>query len=114
MDDILWNMEEQKITAVVAIDLSVAFDTVDHDVLLDVLNSQFGLEGNTQNWIDSYLKPWKFKVNIGLSYSEEIDVKFKFPRVASLVQFCIQLMQELWKKLSIMSIDLIISVIKWV
>ena len=25
--------------------------TVDHDVLLDVLNNRFGLEGNTQNWI---------------------------------------------------------------
>ena len=39
-----WNMEEQKITAVVAIDLSAAFDTVDHDVLLDVINNRFGLE----------------------------------------------------------------------
>ena len=38
MDDILWNMEAKKITAVVAIDLSAPFDTVDHDVLLDVLN----------------------------------------------------------------------------
>ena len=80
MDDILWNMEEQKIAAVVAIDLSAAFDTVDHDVLLDVLNNRFGLEGNTQNWIDSYLRPRKFKVNIGQSYSEEIDVKFSVPQ----------------------------------
>ena len=80
MDDILWNMEEQKITAVVAIDLSAAFDTVDHDVLLNVLNNRFGLEGNTQNWIDSYLRPRKFKVNIGQSYSEEIDVKFSVPQ----------------------------------
>ena len=80
MDDILLNMEEQKITAVVALDLSAAFDTVDHDVLLDVLNNRFGLEGNTQNWIDSYLRPRKFKVNIGQSYSEEIDVKFSVPQ----------------------------------
>ena len=69
-----------EITAVVAIDLSVAFDTVDHNVLLDVLNNRFGLEGNTQNWIDSYLRPRKFKVNIGQSYSEEIDVKFSVPK----------------------------------
>ena len=80
MDDILWNMEEQKITAVVVIDLSAAFDTVDHDVLLDVLNNRFGLDGNTQNWIDSYLRPRKFKGNIGQSYSEEIDVKFLVPQ----------------------------------
>ena len=80
MDDILWNMEEQKITAVVAIDISAAFDTVDHDVLLDVLNNRYGLDGNTLNWIDSYLRPRKFKVNIGQSYSEEIDVKFSVPQ----------------------------------
>ena len=36
--------------------------------------------GNTQNWIDSYLKQRKFKVNIGQSYSEEIDVKFSVPQ----------------------------------
>ena len=80
VDDMLWNMEEQKVTAVVAIDLSAALDTVDHDVLLDVLNNRFGLEGNTYNWIDSYLRPRKFKVNIGQSYSEEIDVKFSVPQ----------------------------------
>ena len=62
------------------IDLSAAFDTVDHDVLLDVLNNRFGLDGKTQDWIDSYLRPRKFKVNIGQSYSEEIDVKFSVPQ----------------------------------
>ena len=29
-NDLLWNMEVQQITALVAIDLSAAFDTVDH------------------------------------------------------------------------------------
>ena len=76
MDDILWNMEVQEITAVVVIDPSVAFDTVDHDILLDVLNNTFGLDGNTQDWIDGYVRTRKFKVNIGQSYSEKFDVKF--------------------------------------
>ena len=76
MDNILWNTEGQELTALVVIDLSAVFDTVDHDVLLDVLNNMFGLDENTLGWINSYLRPTKFKVNISQSYSEEIDVKF--------------------------------------
>ena len=114
LDDIVWNMETQKITAVVVIDLSAAFNTVDHDVLLDVLINRFGLDGNTQDWIDSYLRPRKFKVNIGQSYSEEIDVKFSVLQGNILDQFCIQLMQSPLKKQSIMSTELLIWMIKWV
>ena len=114
MDDILWNMEAQKITTVVAIDLSAAFDTVDHEVLLDVLNNRFGLDGNTQNWKDSYLRPRNFKVKIGQSYSEETDVKFSVPQGSILVQFSIQPLQAPLKKQSIMSTELLIWMIKCV
>ena len=80
MDDILLNMERQELIALVVIDLSVAFNTVDHNILLDVLNNKFGLDENTLGWINSYLRPRKFKVNIGQSYSEEFDVKFSVPQ----------------------------------
>ena len=80
MDDTLWNMEGQELTALVAIDLSAPFDTVDHDVLLDVLNIKYDLKEDTLNQISSYLRPRNFKVNISQSYSEEIDVKFLVPQ----------------------------------
>ena len=79
MDDILRNMEGQELTALVVIDLSTAFNTVDHGILLDVLNNRFGLDENTLVWISSYLRPRKFKVDMGQSYSEEIDVMFSVP-----------------------------------
>ena len=37
VNGILWAMEKQQVTVVVILDLSVAFDTVNHDLLLEVL-----------------------------------------------------------------------------
>ena len=39
-EDILWAMDRQSIAAIVAIDLRAAFDTVDHDILLSVLEKK--------------------------------------------------------------------------
>ena len=71
LEDILWAMERQRVTAVVAIDLSAAFDTVDHDILLDVLTKRFGVKNNALNWFDNYLRPRGLKVNVGNEYSVE-------------------------------------------
>ena len=40
-NDILWNMENKLVTVVTLLDLSAAFDTVDHDILLEVLHNKF-------------------------------------------------------------------------
>ena len=64
-------MENQHVTAVMALDLSVAFDTVDHEILSNVLKHNFGLEDTVLNWFNSYLNPRSCKVNIGKEYSSE-------------------------------------------
>ncbi|KAH3746861.1 hypothetical protein DPMN_181278 [Dreissena polymorpha] len=46
-------MENQEVTALIALDLSSAFDTVDHEILLDVLKSQYGVCGVALDWMDS-------------------------------------------------------------
>ena len=44
VSNILWAMKNQQVTAVMALDLSVAFDMVDHQILLSVLKHNYGLE----------------------------------------------------------------------
>ena len=48
-------MENQIVTAMVAIDLSAVFDTVDHAILLDVLNKKFGVHNIALKWFSNYL-----------------------------------------------------------
>ena len=80
MNDILWNMEVQQVTAMAYIDLSAAFDTVDHLIILDVLHVKFGISGSTLVWFASYLCPWDFMVNVGESYSSRKQLIFSVPQ----------------------------------
>ena len=63
-NDILWAFEKQSVMSLVAIDLSAAFDTVDHAILLGILNNKFGITDQALKWFDSYLHPRSFKVVI--------------------------------------------------
>ena len=55
VNDCLWNMENQKVTTIIAIDLSVTFDTVDHLILLEALNERYGINRSALTWFYSYL-----------------------------------------------------------
>ena len=82
VNDLLWAMEKQKVTAMTVLDLSAAFDMVDHDLLLEVLNRRFGVKGRALKWYEQYLKPRKFKVSINNTYSKEQTINYSVPQAS--------------------------------
>ena len=80
VNDILWDFENQKAVSLISLDLSAAFDTVDHEVLLDVLSTRFGVSGHAYNWFSSYLRPRNCLVEIEGSRSSERSLDFLVPQ----------------------------------
>ena len=54
-NDIVRTIDSGKISGLVLLDLSAAFDTVDHPVLLQVLRDRFCVRGGALGWFGSYL-----------------------------------------------------------
>ena len=48
-------MDEGKLSVLVLLDLSAAFDTIDHDILLHRLQHVFGIQGTVLSWLRFYL-----------------------------------------------------------
>ena len=54
-DEILNNMDEGKINCIVFLDIRKAFDSINHNILLSKMRSNFGISGNELLWFESYL-----------------------------------------------------------
>jgi hypothetical protein len=54
-NDLLLAIDKRKLSALVLLDLSAAFDTIDHGILLERLFSSFGITGSALSLLSSYL-----------------------------------------------------------
>ena len=80
-------MESQEVPTLIAVDLSAAFNMVNHDLLLVIFRSQFGIDGIPLAWIRSYLNKRSFQVQLGSTLLEPIDVPYAVPRGSLLGAF---------------------------
>ena len=73
-------MNSQQVTLLILLDLSAAFDTVDHSILLDRLTKIVGLQGKAHDWFRSYLSGRSQRVVIDGSMSKEFSLDCGVPQ----------------------------------
>ena len=66
--------------ALTLLDLSAAFDTIDHTILYDCLRSQYGFNGSVLDWVKSYLSDRKQIIKIQGSLSDCLPLPFGVPQ----------------------------------
>jgi hypothetical protein len=74
------NMDKGHVTLLVLLDLSAAFDTVDHTILLRRLQSLLGLRGNALSWFQSYLSGRAQRISVDGTYSDKFDLECGVPQ----------------------------------
>ena len=70
VDDVQMHLSERKNVALILLDSSAAFDTVDQHILLQKLERNFGIKGNALNLIKSYFKNRTFSTKINKTQSK--------------------------------------------
>ena len=55
-NDIMLAMDNNNAIMLVLLDLSAAFDTIDHAILLQRVHDEFGIQGTALSWLQSYLQ----------------------------------------------------------
>ena len=78
-DKLLKNMDEKQISIVVLLDMSKAFDSIRHDILLSKLRS-IGLADSALAWFQSYLCSRKQVVRMGSTLSDPLTLSVGVPQ----------------------------------
>ena len=68
-NDIISGLDSGKCTILASLDLTAAFDTVDHDIFLHRLQNVYGICGIALKWFKSYLSNREYRVCITSSLS---------------------------------------------
>ena len=85
--DILDAADSAQVMLLGLLDLSAAFDTVDHDILLTRLHKSYGVGGTALAWISSFIQGRQQSVTFNGHQSTRIQLKYGVPQGSVLGPF---------------------------
>ena len=77
---LLCSLDERKAVILVLLDMSAAFDTIDHGIMLSCLRARFGISGTALKWFESYMDNRSQNIQVRDTISEEQAVMFGVPQ----------------------------------
>ena len=80
MDSLLTNSDEKLVSLVALLDLSAAFDTLDHSILIRRLEITFGIRGNVLKWFCSYVSQRFQSIIVNGSISNPCPLLYGVPQ----------------------------------
>ena len=80
MDEVLRIMNNGEVAVLLLLDLSAAFDTIDHHILIQRLLTDFGITDRALQWLHSYLEGRSFSVSINQAISDALCLLFGVPQ----------------------------------
>ena len=83
-NDVLLSLDKGQSVFLVLLDLSAAFDTIDHGKLLSTLHDRIGVADNALRWFASYLRDWSQRTVINGSRSDPSGLTCGVPQVSVL------------------------------
>ena len=78
--DILSALDRGDVSVLTLLDLSAAFDTVDHTILLHSLQHHYGISGTALSWFASYLQGRTQSVLVNNTFSDPANLSFGVPQ----------------------------------
>ena len=79
-NDIMFAVDSNKVVLMVLLDLSAAFDTIDHQIFISRLFKRTGVRSTVLSWFQSYLSGWSSQVDIAGKLSNPTTLEFGLPQ----------------------------------
>ena len=79
-NNIATSMDKGAAVGLVLLDLSAAFDTIDHSIIFKCLQHWYGIDGIVLKWVQSYLNSRKQQIKIDGHLSDAFQLPYGVPQ----------------------------------